>query len=138
VTSDRASSRGDTTLRKTALEIRDIRLANDRVLMDWIRTGISMISFGFTIYMILSGFREQPNASETHPLAQQFSPRSVGLFLCGVGTLSIMMGTIEYVNAFRQLGLRPAQHIWRPAFILALLLSAAGLFVSSSMLSRLF
>jgi putative membrane protein len=138
VASDKTSASTVVTSGRTDLEIRDMRLANDRMLMDWVRTGISMISFGFTIYMVLSGLRERPDAPSTHPLAQQFSPRNIGLFLCGVGTLSIVMGTIEYVNALRQMGLRPARHTWRPAFILALLLSAAGLFVSLSMLSSLF
>jgi putative membrane protein len=121
---------------RTDQEIRDIRLADDRMLMDWVRTGLSMISFGFTIYKVLEGLKESPRDVLTHPLAQQFSPRNVGLFLCGVGTLSIVMGAFEYAKSLRELGLSIATHIWRPAFILALLLSTAGVFVTVSMLSK--
>jgi putative membrane protein len=131
-----SSSSPESVSVRTGQEIRDARLADDRMLMDWVRTGLSMISFGFTIYKVLEGFRERPADLLVHPLAQQFSPRNVGLFLCGVGTLSIVMGTFEYAKSLRELGLRIATHVWRPAFILALLLSAAGLFVTISMLSK--
>jgi putative membrane protein len=106
--------------------------------MDWVRTGISMISFGFSLYVILTGFQNAPNAAHVHPLAQRFSPLNVGLFLCGAGTLSILMGLGEYVSAMRQLGLHAMRYAWRPSFIIAALLSLAGLFVSLSMLSTLF
>ncbi|MEJ8824851.1 DUF202 domain-containing protein [Variovorax humicola] len=34
-------------------------MAADRSLMAWVRTGLSMISFGFTIYMVIEGFAQQ-------------------------------------------------------------------------------
>jgi putative membrane protein len=122
----------------TDRELRDIRAGDDRVLMDWVRTGISMISFGFSIYVILTGFRNAPNAADAHPLAQRFSPLDVGLFLCGAGTLSMLMGLGEYMNSLRQLGLHMVRDAWRPSFIIAALLSLAGLFVCFSMLATLF
>ena len=33
-------------------------MAADRTLMAWIRTSLSLLSFGFTIYKILQGFAE--------------------------------------------------------------------------------
>lgn len=118
-------------------ELKDIRAGDDRILMDWVRTGISMMSFGFSIYVILSNIHNAPDAADAHPLAQRFSPLNVGLFLCGAGTLSILMGVGEYLVSMRHLGLH-LRDAWRPSFIIAALISVGGLFVCFSMLATLF
>jgi putative membrane protein len=119
-------------------ELKDIRAGDDRILMDWVRTGISMMSFGFSIYVILSSLHNAPNAADAHPLAQRFSPLNVGLFLCGAGTLSILMGVSEYLVSMRRLGLHLLRDAWRPSFIIAALILLGGLFVCFSMLATLF
>ncbi len=101
-------------------------------LMAWIRTALSMISFGFTIYKVLEGFTE----AGVH-LAHPHSPRSVGLFLTGMGTVSMVMGTIEYWRSI--VGLREYQpvSIWRPTFFVALVMACSGSFVFLSIVIRL-
>ena len=59
-------------------EIRTI-MAADRTLMAWIRTSLSMLSFGFTIYKFLQAVATQGNME--HPN----SPQTVGLLLTGLG-----------------------------------------------------
>jgi putative membrane protein len=66
-------------------------MAVDRSLMAWIRTALSMISFGFTIYKILDGLQQSGGS-----LAHDYNPRTIGLFLTGLGTASMVAGTIEY------------------------------------------
>ena len=66
-------------------------MAADRTLMAWTRTALSMISFGFTIYKVLEGFRE----AGVH-LAHPHSPSYHWPFSHGMGTVSMVMGTIEY------------------------------------------
>ncbi len=66
-------------------------MAADRTLMAWIRTSLSMLSFGFTIYKVLEGFQQ---AGRSMP--KEHTPRNVGLFLTALGTLAMVMGTIEY------------------------------------------
>jgi putative membrane protein len=107
-------------------------MATDRTLMAWIRTALSMISFGFTIYKVLEGFTE----AGVH-LAHPHSPRSVGLFLTGMGTVSMVMGTIEYWRSI--VGLREYQpvSIWRPTFFVALVMACSGSFVFLSIVIRL-
>jgi putative membrane protein len=107
-------------------------MAADRSLMAWIRTGLSMISFGFTIYKLLEGFA----ASGSVGAAMQ-SPRAVGLFLTGLGTVAIVLGTVEYWYRLRDL--RQYQHFktWRPAFAMALAVSATGVFLFFGIISRL-
>lgn len=107
-------------------------MAADRSLMAWIRTGLSMISFGFTIYKLLQGFQSKGVA-----LADVHSPRAVGLFLTGLGTLAIVMGTVEYWNRRRDLLAWGNIKLWRPAFIMAIIMSAAGLSMFFGIISRL-
>src|ERR1700742_1402633 len=72
-------------------------MAADRTLMAWIRTSLSMLSFGFTIYKFLEGVQAQS------PLIHPHSPQQVGLFLAGLGTLAIVLGTFNYWTTLKDL-----------------------------------
>jgi putative membrane protein len=97
-------------------------MAIDRTLMAWVRTALSMISFGFTIYKILQTFQ-----ADGMVLPNPTAPRNVGLYLIGLGTVSMIMGMVEYWGSIRQL--RQLEHVrlLRPSLIMALLMSAMGL-----------
>jgi putative membrane protein len=117
---------------RTALASQRTLMAADRSLMAWVRTGLSMISFGFTIYKILEGFqRSGADVVQTH------TPRSVGLFLTGMGTLAIVIGTIEYWERRRSYLAFGDVKLWRPAFVMALLVSAAGMSLFVGIIWRL-
>jgi putative membrane protein len=70
------------------------RLAADRTLMAWIRTSVSMISFGFTIYKFFVYLRESSLLSRELPL---HGPRNLGLALVGIGTFLLAMAIVEYL-----------------------------------------
>lgn len=106
-------------------------LAADRTLMAWVRTGLSMISFGFTIYKVLDGFRASADVVVEH------SPRSVGLFLTGFGTLAVVMGTVDYWQNLKLLRAYHPVRVWRPSFVMALVMSVAGVFLFFGIISRL-
>ncbi len=108
-------------------------MAADRSLMAWIRTGLSMISFGVTIYKMLQAFQESESVS-----TDEFSPRRIGLFLTGLGTVSILIGAIEYWQTMKTLGKSHSARVWRPAFVIAAIISVAGLFLFTSLFLRLF
>lgn len=106
-------------------------LAADRTLLAWIRTGLSLISFGFTIYKMLDGRGSDGGIIVEH------SPRNVGLFLTGLGTFTLLMGTADY---WRNLHLLRAYHTirtWRLSFVMALIMSATGLFLFFGIIARL-
>jgi len=107
-------------------------MAADRTLMAWVRTSLSLNSFGFTIYKVLQGFAE---AGTT--LAHGQTPRSVGLLLTGLGTLAIVMGTVEYAQALRDMRAQMDVRLARPAFIMAILMSALGLFLFFGIINKL-
>jgi len=106
-------------------------MAADRSLMAWVRTGLSMISFGFTIYKLLEGFQE---SGKIHP--DGLSPKNAGLLLIGLGSLSIITGTIEYWQRIG--GLRGNQSISRitPSFVMALVWSVLGITAFVGILTR--
>jgi len=72
-------------------------MAADRSLMAWIRTSLSMLSFGFTIYKLLQGFQESGE------LKREQSPRTIGLFMTALGTFAMVAGVMEYWNTLKQL-----------------------------------
>jgi putative membrane protein len=107
-------------------------MAADRTLMAWVRTGLSMISFGFTIYKTLQAFQAAGSI-----LPDEHSPRNIGMFLTGLGTVSILLGTVEYWQALRDMHGEFGVRIWRPAFVMALIMSASGLFLFLGIISRI-
>ncbi|WON74335.1 YidH family protein [Nitrosospira sp. Is2] len=109
---------------RTDLAVSRTMMAADRSLMAWIRTALSMISFGFTIYKILQGFQESGSK-----LPAEQTPRNIGLFLIGLGTASMVMGTIAYWQTFKELRLLQHFPVWRPSFVVALIMSGLGLFL---------
>jgi putative membrane protein len=108
-------------------------MAADRTLMAWVRTSLSLSSFGFTIYRVLQGFAE---AGLRLPHGQ--TPLVVGVFLTGSGTLAMVMGSIEYAQSLRELRKFMDIKLARPAFIMAILMALMGLFLFFSIVARLF
>jgi putative membrane protein len=62
--------------------------------MAWVRTGLSMNGFGYTIYKFIQTFADQ---------VQPSTARNLGLFLIGLGTFSILFGCIEYWKTAREI-----------------------------------
>jgi putative membrane protein len=104
------------------------RLAAERTLMAWVRTAISMITFGFSVYKFLQVLDEQSPV----PVLRPYAPRNLGLTLIGIGTCSLIVACIQhwtYVNR-----LRPA-HPYRPwdlTFIVACIVTLLGLLMFGS------
>ncbi len=100
-------------------------MAADRTLMAWIRTSLSMLSFGFTIYKFLEGVAGRGRLP--HPE----SPQRIGLFLCAMGTTAIILGTIGYWATLKDLQRVEHFRLGRPVLLMALImcLSSVAMFV---------
>lgn len=118
--------------KRTELAANRTLMGADRSLMAWIRTGLSMISFGFSIYKILDGFQKSAGAD-----ALTHSPRTVGLLLTGLGTMAVVMGTVEYWQRRRDLLSYAPIKLWRPSFIMAVAMSVIGLTMFFGITSKL-
>ena len=108
------------------------RLAAERTLMAWLRTSLSMISFGFTIYKFLQVIQEQGTAPNLHPHA----PRFLGLMLVGIGTFAVIIACVQHWQYVRKL--RPDQPYkpWDLTFIVACFIGILGLLMFGSIILR--
>jgi putative membrane protein len=70
-------------------------------------------------------------------LAHPHSPRTFGLFLTGMGTVSMVLGTIEYWRTVVSLRVYQPVSIWRTTFFVALVMACTGSFVFLSIVRRL-
>ena len=108
------------------------RLAAERTLMAWVRTALSMISFGFTIYKFLQVLQGQ----STLPVLRPQAPRDVGLTLIGIGTFAVLIACVQHWKYIKKL--RPDQPYrpWDLTFIVACLITFLGLLVFVSIILR--
>ena len=107
-------------------------LAADRTLMAWIRTSFTLLGFGFTIYAILKALQD---AGKTLP--HENTPQNLGLFLSILGIFSILLGTIDYWMTLRELRQTWTFRYFRPALIMALVMSAFALFLFFGIITRI-
>lgn len=116
---------------RTSLASKRTLMAADRTLMAWVRTALSMISFGFTIYKLLESLH-----SSGREVVINASPENVGLFLIGLGTISMALGTIEYWQNIREIRKDFSFILIRPAFIMALIISVSGISIFASVITH--
>ncbi len=101
------------------------RMAADRTLMAWIRTSVSMISFGFTIFKFFQYLRDSQLVS-WQMNAQ--APRNFGLVLVLLGTTLMALAIGEYILYERKLSrVMKQKYPVSTALIAALLISILGL-----------
>ncbi len=91
-------------------------------LQAWIRTALSLIGFGFTLYKFL----ESMQSVEKQILMRPQTPRNMGLILIGLGTASVIFGIIDYWIVIR--GMKKKYGIPMKVYplILALLIAVVG------------
>ena len=124
-----AGDRTAMATQRTHLASERTAMAADRSLMAWLRTGLSMISFGFTIYKFLQYMRDDAASKALRKAA----PRNIGLFLIGLGTVSLILGMIQHWRTLR--GLRQFGHSpWRFPVIVAGLIALIGVFLFATIL----
>ena len=100
-------------------------MAADRSLMAWLRTGLSLIGFGFTIYKFLEYVAEQG----TRITFRENGPRDIGLFLIGLGTLSLIFAVVDYWKSLKRLSKEFDCSPWRTPLFAASCVALLGLFL---------
>ncbi|MBV8497383.1 MAG: DUF202 domain-containing protein [Gammaproteobacteria bacterium] len=81
------------------------RLAEDRTLMAVIRTALSLIGFGFTIFQFFQRLREQD------VITKAAAPRNFGVALVALGIVMLLLGLGYHVQFM--LGLRKLRESMR-------------------------
>ncbi len=127
---------GDDTIdTSTKLAMDRTYWAAERTLMGWIRTALSMISFGFTIgkfgqaleHIDVQGFRG----------VREIGVSSIAYFLVTLGTLSLFAAAVQYSRNVYELRVH-GQRV-RPSigFVVALVLVVMGIVAFSSLVRKL-
>ena len=72
----------------------------DRTLLASVRTSMSLISFGFTIYKVL----DQMAKSGVVKGIREQTPRNIGIFMILVGTVPLALSMYQYGRSLNRLG----------------------------------
>ena len=120
------SEKRDAAKDSTDLAVERTLMAADRSLMAWIRTGLSLISFGFTIYKFLDFSRENL-IKAGKDLTVNSAPKMVGLFMIGMGILSLIFGILENFATIKDLKERFDLRRKRYALLMAIMITLFGL-----------
>jgi putative membrane protein len=83
------------------------RLALERTFMAWIRTAVSLISFGFTIVQFFQRLPQMQGDLTVRPLNPD-APRILGLSLIGAGVVSLAISSWQYRKGVK--------YLWSPQF----------------------
>jgi len=108
------------------------RLGIERTYLAWIRTGVSLIGFGFTIVQFFQKMQGM-TARNGRTMAEEM-PRNLGLALIAAGVLALIISSIQYRGQLRYMwsdqfrsiaGVSEKPHR-TPAFISAMVLLLIG------------
>lgn len=91
-------------------------------MMAWIRTGTSLITFGFTVYKFFQIEMKIATADQ-----MLIGPREFGLALIGIGLLSLLLGTVEHARDLRALRQQYVDMPKSMSGLIALVVGALGL-----------
>jgi putative membrane protein len=109
------------------------KLAAERTLMAWLRTALSMISFGFTIYKFLQVLQEQSAVAVARPNA----PRNLALGLIGIGTGALIAACVQHVKYVHALSVPSHPYEpWDLSFVVSIFIVLLGLLTFGSIALR--
>ncbi len=104
-------------------------------MMAVLRTGLSFISFGFTIYKFLQYVRE--SGGDNSPIRAN-GPRYMGLTLIGIGLFVLAAGSWQHWSLLRELQRESDQKLpWSVSLAGSLLLGMLGLLAFLTLLVRM-
>jgi putative membrane protein len=72
----------------------------DRTLLAWVRTSLSLVSFGFTLFKVLEALQQ----TAAGRVLREHTPRNIGIFLILVGMVPLMLAMYQYHGTIRRLG----------------------------------
>ncbi len=119
--------------KRTDLAAQRTIMAADRSLIAWVRTGLSLIGFGFTIYKALQFLAEQGTALTF----RKTGPRDIGLFLIFLGTGSLTLAILDYWKGMKTMGKEFPCSPWRTALFAAVGVALMGLLLVAMIILRI-
>ncbi len=120
---------------RTDLAVERNYLASERTLMGWIRTCLSMISFGFTIGKIGQSL-QVVEVKGVFQRLHMVSVEGIAYFLVTLGTWALLAAILQYlrrVAEYRAMGLRRGASV---AVIVGLILVFVGAFALTALVIK--
>ena len=108
---------------RTDLALQRTRIAEERTLQAWIRTALSMIGFGFTIYKFVHELQRNLPPGE---VARPESARNLGLALIALGTIAVAAAMFQHWQFLDALGIKPLRRPISLAFVMAFFVGLLG------------
>jgi len=108
-------------------------MAAERTLMAWIRTALSMISFGFTIGKLGQVISSVEVKSLVLGHTRMIGVESIAYFLVILGTVALLMATIQHRVRMHQLYEMGLRRQVSTSFVVASLLIVVGGFAMTSL-----
>jgi putative membrane protein len=122
------------TERGTNLAIKRLAISAERTLMAWIRTAISMIGFGFTIFKFFQYmYEESPAALIRHAE----TPRNLGMTLVALGTLALAVAVWQHRVFLKDIGESQPLNAWTISFVVAIVVVLIGVLTFCGVLLRI-
>jgi len=118
---------------RTDLAIMRSAIAAERTLMAWIRTAISMIGFGFSIFKF---FQYLPSDITKGNAVHSKAPRNLGMTLIALGTLALAAATWQHRNFLREIVAWQGRGRWSISFVVAIAVMLIGLLTFYGVLLR--
>jgi putative membrane protein len=105
-------------------------MAADRTLLAWVRTSLSLNSFGFTIYKIIQGLQE---GSTKLPI--DLHPGRAGMLLSALGALCVLIGMVQYYVVIQEIRKILPYPRWRYSLAIALLMLFVAMVIFFSIMT---
>jgi putative membrane protein len=111
-------------------------MASDRTLMAWVRTSLSMISFGFTLGK-LGQVLQDVSIKRLVGGTRTVSIEQLAYFLVIIGTVALLGATIQHWNRMRELHAMGLRHRYSITLLVSLVLVAVGAFAFTALVLAL-
>lgn len=120
--------------KRTNLSLQRTYLSNERTLESWVRTALSMISFGFTLGKIA----QASHGDQVQGIfgRHTWSISGVAYFLVIVGLIALLGAAVQNWIRVRQLYAMGYPRQFSIAFIVALLVAAVGIFALTALVLK--
>jgi len=106
----------------TRLAFETMRASHERIMMAWISTATSLITFGFSIYKFF-----QIEAPDTGQKNRLIGPREFAFALVSIGLFSLLLATVDHHQSVQALSARYGTKRHSLAGVVAALITILGI-----------